>query len=337
MLYSEEKETGFKKLVRKYGIAYLITLINTKGAVYAFIFAFYSILSLFPDRDVLLDAKTDTGYLLLMLLNEVAAYLLPLISFLLIFGSGREQTRSVPSFADASGYKRYFGETAMLFVAGNILSRAGGLLSGYISGLLNELLGIPETQTAFSNSMPANMFQYISFSFCIVIIAPVCEELLYRHLMLKPMRRYGDGTAVLLTSLLFALSHFNFDQFLYSFINGCFLGIIAVRSGSCVPCIICHIINNIMATITVYAPETFGNESIDAFFDAAGTVVNTSVTVMLFVSLPVMILCIVLKFFRFRDDSGITPGRKAAAVVREPFLIIPTILMLIAAFIELYR
>ncbi len=53
-----------------------------------------------------------------------------------------------------------------------------------------------------------------------VIIAPIGEEFLFRKLFIDRARRYGDGMAILLSALLFALFHGNFFQFFYAFMVG---------------------------------------------------------------------------------------------------------------------
>jgi len=53
-----------------------------------------------------------------------------------------------------------------------------------------------------------------------VIIAPIGEEFIFRKLFIDRARRYGDGMAILLSALLFALFHGNFFQFFYAFLVG---------------------------------------------------------------------------------------------------------------------
>ena len=53
-----------------------------------------------------------------------------------------------------------------------------------------------------------------------VIIAPIGEEFIFRKLFIDRARRYGDGMAIIMSALLFALFHGNFFQFFYAFMVG---------------------------------------------------------------------------------------------------------------------
>ena len=55
---------------------------------------------------------------------------------------------------------------------------------------------------------------------CVVIISPVFEELLFRKVLLEELLPYGKITAILISSMLFGLSHANLEQFLYTIFMG---------------------------------------------------------------------------------------------------------------------
>lgn len=79
----------------------------------------------------------------------------------------------------------------------------------------------------------------------VVLIAPVTEELLFRGIILKGfLNRYRPMTAILVSSLLFALMHLNPYQFFGAFVMGVTLAWIFLRTGSLWPCIIGHAIFN---------------------------------------------------------------------------------------------
>jgi sodium transport system permease protein len=73
----------------------------------------------------------------------------------------------------------------------------------------------------------------------------VCEELAFRGFILTGLlRRFRPGTAIVLSSFLFALAHLNVFQFLPSFVLGLVLGVLAVRSGSVLPGMVFHLLHN---------------------------------------------------------------------------------------------
>ena len=72
----------------------------------------------------------------------------------------------------------------------------------------------------------------------------ICEELFFRGLVFSGMRRLGAWPAVLVTALLFGLAHASIYRLLPTFILGVLLGVLRWRSGSVVPGIVMHAVNN---------------------------------------------------------------------------------------------
>ena len=75
--------------------------------------------------------------------------------------------------------------------------------------------------------------------FC--IFAPILEEFLMRGFILNGLSvNYGIIVALLISSILFALLHFNIAQIIPSFICGIILGLIYLYTGSILSCIFAH-------------------------------------------------------------------------------------------------
>ncbi len=86
-----------------------------------------------------------------------------------------------------------------------------------------------------------------------VLIAPVYEEILFRGGLLGTLKKHGNWFAVIVSGILFGLAHLNIAQMLYATALGILLGMMYVRSGSVVPCIIAHIaINFLGITIATF-------------------------------------------------------------------------------------
>ena len=66
---------------------------------------------------------------------------------------------------------------------------------------------------------------------CTVIIAPLGEEFIFRRLLIDRTRKWGDRTAILLSSLMFGAFHLNLHQFFYAFLIGLVLGYVYLRTG----------------------------------------------------------------------------------------------------------
>ena len=89
--------------------------------------------------------------------------------------------------------------------------------------------------------------------FC--IFAPILEELLMRGFILNGLSvNYGIIVALLISSILFALLHFNIAQIFPSFICGIILGLIYLYTGSILSCIFAHMGYNLISYIMIILP-----------------------------------------------------------------------------------
>jgi uncharacterized protein len=80
--------------------------------------------------------------------------------------------------------------------------------------------------------------------------AGIVEELTFRGLIQSSFhRKYKPALAILLTSALFGLIHFNVVQGISTFLIGLLLGIITYKSESIYPAIIAHISNNLVSLL----------------------------------------------------------------------------------------
>lgn len=87
-----------------------------------------------------------------------------------------------------------------------------------------------------------------SLLFTLVVVAPVTEELLFRGLILRGLLgRYNSWVALLISAGLFAAMHMNPWQLIPTFALGVLFGWFYLRTGSLVPCIAGHALNNFMA------------------------------------------------------------------------------------------
>ncbi len=77
------------------------------------------------------------------------------------------------------------------------------------------------------------------------VVAPFVEEMLFRGLFLRGfLRNYSPGRAILLSALIFGLTHLNVYQFVVAFIMGLLLGWLYYVTRSLWPSILAHAVNN---------------------------------------------------------------------------------------------
>ena len=137
-----------------------------------------------------------------------------------------------------------FGE-----VSGKIIGLSIPLiLSGMIFvNLCSEFIGLPDRLQDTFLAMSSNIFGILS----ITIMAPLVEELLFRGAIQGYLLRTGmkPTSAILISSFIFGIIHLNPAQIPFAFAIGLIFGWLYYRTGSLVPGIVGHFINNSIACI----------------------------------------------------------------------------------------
>ena len=168
----------------------------------------------------------------LLVTLQYGGFLLPTLAMLALFGFDPRRTlalRRPPVVALLSAVT--LGFSAWLF--------AGGIVA--------RLLPPPESLTRamerFIQLGDAPMPLWIVW-LVIGVTPAICEELFFRGLVFAGLRRLGVGAAVLGSALLFALAHASIYRLMPTLILGIVLGVLRWRSGSVVPGMVMHALNN---------------------------------------------------------------------------------------------
>ncbi|NNJ33090.1 CPBP family intramembrane metalloprotease [Bacteroides xylanolyticus] len=132
-------------------------------------------------------------------------------------------------------------------VAGNM---AGQLLMSLISALTGRPMVNPIAEV-LKGLNTGTIFVIM------VVMAPVCEEVLFRKLIIDRIRRYGDKAAILVSAVIFGLCHGNFYQFFYAFGIGLVFGYIYTRTGRIRYTIAFHMIINFLGSVAAIYVQNF--------------------------------------------------------------------------------
>lgn len=120
-------------------------------------------------------------------------------------------------------------------IISDFIERSSGIdlnASGYI---IESVLGEPVPS--------AVMLVYVA------LIAPVCEELVFRGIILKSLAPSGMLSAALTSSIIFGLSHGNLLQTVFAFFVGLLFARAAQKTGSLISSVIIHIAINLNSVI----------------------------------------------------------------------------------------
>ena len=128
----------------------------------------------------------------------------------------------------------------------------------YVLNLFIEQAGIPNTLEETFLAMSRNPFGVLS----IALLAPVLEELLFRGAIQGQLQAAGQKpwTAIIVSSLIFGVVHMNPAQIPFAFLLGMLFGWLYYRTGSLLPGIIGHVLNNSVAAINMIL---YGNTTVE--------------------------------------------------------------------------
>jgi hypothetical protein len=98
------------------------------------------------------------------------------------------------------------------------------------------------------------------FFFIGIIVAPLAEEMFFRGFLFKGFRqKYGWKAALLLSSLIFGLSHLQLAALIPTFLLGCVLAYVYHRTNSIFPGMILHFMINAFGLCAAFAAFNLRN------------------------------------------------------------------------------
>ncbi len=193
------------------------------------------------------------------------SYTLPFI-FLFIFISHQSQKKNliIDLSMKFSSWYIYFIIFCMMFCM--------ILLNEYISSLVpreGPILG--NMYKEIEDFLKEEVKNPIPFFSTTVLLAPICEEVLFRGIILNGMlkNKIHPIKAILFSSFLFGLTHMNPWQFVGGFFIGSFIGFIYFVTSSIIDCILLHIFNNAFAVFNMFffiKNEEISSQEIDLNF-----------------------------------------------------------------------
>jgi membrane protease YdiL (CAAX protease family) len=220
----QEAKKGISKVILFYflGAIVLYTVIILCQAIAAF---------------VIPQMRTDTNVQLAVSLISQYAIGFPLMILLITRVPGRAPEKSSIRVG-----------TFLLFL---IIAYAGMVLSNYIGtgiGLIIDSLmpGATASTNAVQMLLMDNNWVVVIFA---VVGAPIMEELIFRKLLVDRMLVYGEGTACVVSGLIFGLFHGNLTQFVYAFVLGVVFAYVYCKYGDVRITMLMHMIINFMGSV----------------------------------------------------------------------------------------
>ena len=190
-----------------------------------------------------------------LLITEFGLIMLPALIFLLVF---RFNLKNVLKLNDTKPLNFLLTFAIMLFT----IPMAG------VFNLLNLLLVNSIFGKVIVQQPPIaqNGKELLIGILVIAGSAGICEEFLFRGVMQRGFERFGAVKAILLSALLFSLTHLDFQKIFGTFLLGALIGFIVYRTNSLYCGVFAHFINNALAVLISYAAaklmSVFGSSGI---------------------------------------------------------------------------
>lgn len=227
---------GFKRTCLKIGLMMVIIFVS-RGAESI-------LLSLAASGGMFDGMDGNLSYLLQTVFSFIFLYIIPMVCAVLLLkppGMCRNVYRRPQYFISAMGmFPAFYGLSFLV----NMLTM--------LASKLFENTDLYKSFNTVNELTPDNMFCAAVLLFQLVVIAPIFEEFWFRGIVLESLRPYGNGFAILISGLMFGLTHANFNQFFYASVLGICLGYIAVSTKSIVTTTIMHAMFNGMSGIMLF-------------------------------------------------------------------------------------
>lgn len=128
-------------------------------------------------------------------------------------------------------------------------------LSQWVQRLYPFSTEVQEQVAAFGNTLNNSPNWWLPFVL-IGILPAICEELAFRGFILSGLRHLGHKWwAISLSAIAFGMAHFILQQKISAAAVGLVIGLIAVQTGSLIPCMIFHAIFNSLTLLTARLAE----------------------------------------------------------------------------------
>ncbi len=205
-------------------------------------------LSIYYIKHPVAEGMSITGNLILSQMMNVVP-----VMFVVLLSRRRQPEKIVSGLL---GFRRIKGSTALMMVLYTFLVMPLATLANAFSmifvdntvaGLAGDILNVPF---------------FVMFPL-MAVFGPFCEELVFRGVFYRGFRKSGNiFGAVILSSLLFALMHMNFNQAAYAFLLGIMMALAAEATGSTLSTFIMHFIYNAQSVCLMYLEEYFFPEKL---------------------------------------------------------------------------
>ncbi|MCR5150934.1 MAG: CPBP family intramembrane metalloprotease [Clostridiales bacterium] len=115
-------------------------------------------------------------------------------------------------------------------------------------------------------NVPSGLYGRIAYIVAIAVVPPFAEEIAMRGVVMQPLRKYGDGFAIVVTAFVFAVLHGNLIQAPFAFVCALGIGYAVCITESLWVGMAIHFINNLYSVIISFAINDLSEEASDRVY-----------------------------------------------------------------------
>ncbi len=151
--------------------------------------------------------------------------------------------------------KTSFTKVITLVMLGMGVCALSNFASSSITSVFEQIFGISSESSL--DGYGTGLQAFLLMLLCVGILPAILEEFALRGVVMGLLRKkFGDGAAIVISALLFGLLHGNLQQIPFAFGVGLILGYATIYSGSMVPAMIIHAMNNSISVVLTFATDS---------------------------------------------------------------------------------
>lgn len=174
------------------------------------------------------------------------------LSFLLIYLIYNRVTRTNFITACKINFKLNLYQILLVIVIGIVAMYSFSPLVNYIDYLLRTV-GYPVNVGEWINLSNFGMFAVTVL--VVAVLPPICEELIFRGVILNGLKKFKPTTAIVLSGLMFAIMHMSIEQTIFQFVLGMVLASVVLITGSLLAAVLLHFFNNFFIVLMTYLTQ----------------------------------------------------------------------------------
>lgn len=179
------------------------------------------------------------------LIQIVVMFAIPMLMYSLLM------KKSVKETMKDAGLKKI---SAKMIGISIILGIVLYFVNSFVADAFSSILALFGYENISSGSNVTLNYGFLLKEFILSCILPgFCEEFLHRGIMLHANKKFANTKfCLIISSILFGLTHLNIRQFFYAAILGFLMGYVTLVADSIIPSIIIHFMNNFLSTYFYY-------------------------------------------------------------------------------------